>query len=529
MPEPRDCISDEPIVRAVHRRLGDILLAAYVLMVVYSSFVPFDFASPSVHAPGAGVVLGLHVARGSVPDIFANIGLYMPLGALGFVVAFRRLSNKLLCGAVALSSAVLLSYGVEFGQQWVAARVSSWPDVVANGLGASLGVMITGVWTGEIRRILKRGRHAVAGSWPLTAAKALVCLILLLHLRPFDVVVDTFHTAADVRHAELSPLAGWRGLDELVAREVAVGRRVGMHELARVRWEYAIDRGVDVAGYAGLSIMLAVGLTPRFRRRRMAMFAWIGFVVVSLAMMVALIRIFLISHGLDTAHFCCGIIGWLVGCALARASVATELGDRRPAGGFTARMPPRLAVVAIALTLATFLLYELVPFDFQSASATAGLGDRFCAIPFSWHFASRPNDAFYDLSGEALRYGAVGVCLALLSASRAGRSWRRQLVVTVAIAGGLCVVLEALHYGMATRGADVTTLVIALAASFAGAVSVRWLADYRAYASRAFAEDMLTRQLIEGGTYDKSRFAGIADRDTVKSETRTRGESRTED
>jgi len=328
-----------------------------------------------------------------------------------------------------------------------------------------------------------------------------------------------YHTAADVRHAELSPLAGWQGLEERVAREVDAGRRRGMQELPRVRWEYAIDRAVDVASYAGLTILLAMGLAPQFRRRGVK-FAWIGFVVCSLAMMVVVIRVFLISHGVDTSHFYCGIAGWLLGCAVVKFSAKTELWHNRPACGPSSLVPPRMAVVATVLTLATVLLYELVPFDFQTASATADLDKRFCTVPFAWHFASRPNDAFYDISGEVLRYGAVGVCLAILMARRAGGSWRRQLVAMVATTGLMSVALETLHFGMASHGADVTTLVIALAASFTGIVAVRWLADFRAHVFRAFGEDMLTRQLIEGDTYDKSQFANIASKIPVKSKTR---------
>ncbi len=516
MPSPRDCISDEPIIRAVHRRLVGLLFAAYVLMVVYVSFVPFDFGRPSSNAPGSSTVLGLHIVRGGLPDIFANIGLYMPFGALCFVVGARGLKSKLLSGAVAVLAAGLLSYSVEFGQQWVGSRISSWLDVVANGLGAWLGVMVFSVWMGGIKGSLKRAHLSVAHNWPLTAAKALACLILLVHLRPYDVVVDMFHTAADVRHADLSPLAGWQGLDERVAREVASGRRSGMLELPRVRWEYAIDRAVDVATYAGLSVLLAVGLTPQFRRRRAAMFAWIGFVVVSLAMIVVGVRVFLMSHGVDTSHFFCGIVGWLVGCVMVRWTH----GHSPEAAGQNPKhlMPPRVAAVAAALTLATVVLYELLPFDFQTSQAADGFNSRFCAVPFAWHFTSRPNDALYDISGEAVRYGLVGVCLAVFMAHRAGWPWRRQLAAIVVTTGVLCVVLEVLHLGMPSHVADVTTLVIALVASFAGTIAVRWLADFRTYASRGSAEDMLTRQLIEGETYDKSRFANIASKKPLKSE-----------
>lgn len=147
--------------------------------------------------------------------------------------------------------------------------------------------------------------------------------------------------------------------------------------------------------------------------------------------------------------------------------------------------------------------YELVPFDFGTGPGLDSplAARRVCMLPFNAHFHSRPNDAFFDISGELLRYGLVGVCMALILRSRSRAPWRRQLLTVVAAAGAAGVVLECTHLVMESRQTDVTTVLIAMAGGFSGAVAVRWVFDYRASLSVAVADDLLTRQLIEGETY----------------------------
>lgn len=525
-------ISSEPLICAVHRRWLEIIFGAYALLLIYTCLVPFDFVGPSHHRRAFA---GLHAGGVHVPDIMANLALYVPFGAFGFAV-LRRAG---LGGLPAIGGAMLLatveSFSVEQAQRFIGSRVASWVDVAANVLGAMLGALIVALCHGEIRHLLRRARQTAGRNWYSAAAKALACLMLLLHLRPYDVVVDVRHTAAGLRHADVSPLAAWGGLPARVAAEFASGRRDSMHELNRVRWEYALDRAVDILGYAGLSILLGLGFEDPVRRRdrvsdrfgapRQAGAASpktplqrclvIGFVVVSLGMMVTLIRIFLISHGLDTAHFACAVVGWVGGCAIAwrlglmrpraedRRGIVAGYG-REPAISVSARLPRSLIAAALACGLAFPILFELAPFDLKEATGSSGsLVRSFTELPLARHFLSRPNDAFYDLSGEFIRYGTVGLCIAVLFLKRPDWSWRGRLAANVAIVATLCTVIQVAQFHMQSRRADVTTIIVAAVAAATAVIAFRWAQDYRRHLAVVVVDDPLTRQLVEGQTYDK--------------------------
>ena len=505
-------ISEEPLVNVIHRYLAEMAFAIYAAALAYVCVVPFDFTTHKLIDPASPRFLNLLMTGSGLPDIFANMAIYMPFGALAFLILRKMNRGLLLSGTLAVLLAGLFGFGIEQAQCYVQSRVSTWSDVLANTLGAWIGVMGIAVFHGEYRRTVEQGREAARRNWWLSVSKGMVCLLLIVHLRPYDIVVDLRHTAADtVRHADISPLAAWNGLRARVATQVNLGQRDGMNELARARWDYAIDRIVDTAGYAGLSILLAMGLYRDFHRRR-RLYGWIGFVVVSLAMMVTLIRIFLTTYGIDTAHIGCGMLGWLIGCGIAYViryglpSAPTDAVTVSP----TRTIPLRLQKVAIAFTLVIVCLYELVPFDFATGpGAESALLGSTCMIPFKWHFLSRPNDALNDISGELLRYGAMGICLALLLRRRTRLNWRVQLAACVLLSGVVSCAFEAIHLIMATRRTDITTPMLALFASFVGCIAIRWMSDYRAYLSVNIVENALTRQLIEGESYDKSSLTRL--------------------
>ena len=497
-------ISAEPIIDGLHRRIAEIVFAAYVALLTYVCFVPFDFTRSPQPSAASGSFWGLRVENASIQDIFANIAIYMPLGALCYWVLRRRNMGRLVSGSAAVLLGGTMSFLIENGQYFVASRVSSWADVVANTAGSGLGVIVIGVWHERFLRVFDKGRASAARNWWLAVAKAATCLLLLVHLRPYDVVVDLFHTTADLRHADVSPLAAWHGLEVKTKQEVQQGRRRGMHELPRARWDYALDRLVDVAAYAALAALLVLGLGSRLASR-VRLYAWVGFVVTSLALLVTCVRIFLTSHGLDTAHFVCGLIGWFLGCLIAPSfgrgapAVAATDGERVSRRG----LPRELQWLAVASALVITCLYELVPFDFDTTIRVDSMFDRkYAYLPFGWHFLSRPNDAFYDISGELLRYATMGACIAWILRRNTRWPWRGRLAATMVMTGMISFAFEAVHLVMATRHADVTTLLLSIIASFAGCVALQWIEDYRSYLSVAVVDDPMTRQLTEGETYE---------------------------
>ena len=507
-------ISDEPLIIAIHARVVELALLSYVALLVYMSFVPFDFTAAGTPWSGPGLVLGLQARPLSLADIIANIALYVPLGAGAFAVLRRRGWRRLFSTPFTLLLATVLSLLIEHSQHWVAARVPAWPDVVANVLGAILGTLLAMVNERPLRRVLESAGSAARRNWPLTLAKAAVCLLLAVQLRPYDAVVDAFHTATSLRYADFSPTTAWSKLPATVARETHEGRRRSTNELPRVQWEYALDRLGDTAGYALVAALVAAGLAAQFSSR-LSLYAWSGFVSVSLAALLTMMRVFLISHGLDTAHFFCGAAGWPLGCVLAHLvlkrgdaetsegqNTETATGSRSPAWHIS--LPRWLVPTTMAAVLAVLLLYELVPFDFGEtvpAAAHHASVRQVCLVPFAAHFRSRPNDAFLDISGDLLRYGLTGVCLSLILRHRSKMSWRRQVCAVTALTGIIAACFEGLHVFMPSRLADITTVLLALAGAFSGTVAVRWVYDYRASLRVVIANDPLTTQLIEGRTY----------------------------
>jgi len=510
-------ISDDWLINAVHRWLVEAAFVAYALVLVYMSFVPFDFARTPHWGTAEREFLGLGRGPLSLPDILANLALYVPLGVLGFAAGRRRGWGRLSSTAVSLMFAAGLSFLVEQGQRWVIVRVSTWADVTANTLGCFVGIMLAGLAERQVRRVLSRARWAAPRNWWLTLGKAAVCVVLVVQLRPYDVVVDVFHTAVNtIRHADVSPLARWQGLEEEVAHDVRVGLRHGMYELPRAQWEYVLDQAASVAAYAAIVVLIAVGLAPRFASRGL-LYLWAGFVVTSLAAMVTVIRIFLISYGLDTAHFFSSVAAWPIGCAIAHGILRRDPLPRgafdviRQAPGLPERIETRRAVsagpwpaLAVALVLMTCLAYELAPFDFGTADPRANLpaaDRRICLVPMMAHFHARPNIAFFDLSGDLVRYSAFGACLALILRRKTSWRWRRQLAATFVAVLAIATAMETAHLFMATRQTDTTTLILAAVGAFGGAVAVRWVYDFRASVMTQEVEDLLTTQLIEGETF----------------------------
>lgn len=509
---PTGPISPEPLINAIHRWGLELLFALYAVGMVYMSFVPFDVNPMRPGHGGPPTWYGLPTPGFNMPDILANIGAYFPMGGFAFLVVRRRKLGRIACAALVLAGVAVLSYTIEYGQRFVMSRVSSWVDVTSNLLGAALGVAFAGLWEDAIARILRRARHSVRREPWGALTKVFVCAVLLIQLRPYDVVVDPVHTTYALRHADIRPTARWVGLPDEVAVAVGRGRRDGMHELRRVQWEYGLDRFVDITLYAAVSALTVLSLATAFGRHRARLFLWAGFVTVSLAVIVTLIRIYLISHGLDTAHLVCGVVGWPIGCLVARrfrAAAVVPSGSERTAESFRLGtdgrwMPGRWALLGAVGVIAVIAAYELVPFDFGITGASLGKRHGWMNwVPFSSHFQSRMNDAIYDISGKTLRYGLLAVCVALILRRVSRRSWRVRLVLAVSTICAAATLVQVLHLWSPSRHSDVTTIILAAMGGLGGAVGLRWLIDCHRVLTHRVADDLLTTRLIEGATFDK--------------------------
>ena len=136
-----------PILRVRDSRRWALAAFAYSALIVYGSLYPlsgwttrgvtlFAFLKPEL--PG-------HLSRA---DLVTNVLAYMPLGLL---LARWWRSRRALLGAIAIPTLIgaLLSFAMEFTQQFLPTRVASVSDLFANTLGTAIGALMAGVMHGE--------------------------------------------------------------------------------------------------------------------------------------------------------------------------------------------------------------------------------------------------------------------------------------------------------------------------------------------------------------------------------------------
>lgn len=507
-------ISDEPIIRAIHRRaavLGFLLLAACLAWV---SFIPFDltrtpYTPPHTHRVGYLLVDGL-----SLLDVFANIGIYLPFGGLCLLALRSVRAGRILSILGATIVTLSFSLVVEHAQYFIASRVASWIDVFCNVAGAAMGAIIVAACEPILRVIYRRFTASAQRNWWAVLAKAAVCALILVHLRPYDIVIDQGSAAAQLLRADYHPTAAWNALPEKCAELVKEGRVDGMRELPRMQLEYLLDRATDIAGYAGITILLWLGFRPRRFFEYLRAIGGTGFVVLCTAFTITLLRQFLASHGLDTAYFVAACAGWLTGCALCVTLLRhpdDEAANAAPNRAF--RLPRSIGTLAAGIVVVAVLGYELIPFDFNTTGVPkTGLYAHANWLPFKVHFNSKPNDAIYDISGECLIYAAVGLCIAASLYRRTRWHWRVQFAATIAATTTFAAALQLVHLFMITRYTDITTVLLAAISAATMSLGFKWLTDYCRFISTRYADDLLTSQLIEGETYDKDALTSLAKR-----------------
>jgi len=138
------------------RRLLLVWLAS-ALVVTLAPFGPLRPPAP-LEFPGD--------SRVGLFDVFANIALFVPFGALT-VLAGRKRSTAMLFG-------LLLTFGVESAQRFLEPRCPSWLDVAANAAGAALGACFAGTLRDTVLRLDRAPLRLLALVAGATGALALL-------------------------------------------------------------------------------------------------------------------------------------------------------------------------------------------------------------------------------------------------------------------------------------------------------------------------------------------------------------------
>jgi len=444
-------------------RRGHYLLAAVVMTVlfVYGSFVPLEYqAIRFTDAVGRfRAVRYLHLTAYHRADFMANLLLLVPLGYLwlGALIADRRGRYAAMLGVVlvgVLLAAVIV--GTEFAQLWFPRRTVSLNDILAESVGACIGMAC---WLGLgsratawLRRFL--GGYTTASDWRISLLRLYAVGLWVYMAMPLDFVISP----EELRH-KLQ-----RG------GVVLIPFSSGFENVFVMLWQVI----VDVILYIPIGVMMRVdGTAPgKLRSLPRALAMAMGFVVG-----VELIQLFLYSRFADTTDVITGGVGaWVGAVGVGVGWRRWKSSDANPGRSLSAASRVGVALLLLGLYLIPMAASFWYPFDWDfDRQRMSQEWSQFLDYPFRRHYWGHEYVTMVNLVrnvmlfvpiGVLLRWGMEGVITRPTSRRLLGVAW--VLAIGLLIEWGQVMTI--------TRLADVTDLFIYLiGAGLGGAVTGRLL------------------------------------------------------
>ena len=191
-----------------------LLLLPYLVLIVYGSFIPFEWREHSLDEAIRifADIPWLDLSIVSRADWVANLVLYAPLGFFGCAAiasASRSLLSRLLLSMIVLAVCLGVAISVEFTQIFFAPRTVSLNDLVAETIGSTVGIVLWISWHERLERLSQDFR--AGGRRSLVAATSIyAALYLALAMFPYDFVISLSELSEKVasgQHGLL--LASW--------------------------------------------------------------------------------------------------------------------------------------------------------------------------------------------------------------------------------------------------------------------------------------------------------------------------------
>lgn len=423
----------------------------WVVFVVYGSLVPLEFrALPWDQAVARfAQTPWLQIGVRGRADWVANGVLYVPVGFLtATLLAGPGRGRRLFASLCALLFGLALALAVEFSQLYFPPRTVSRNDLLAEGLGSAVGVVLAWFgsgWLPTLQTVLK-------GHWRLVAASLVpggAVVVMALSLFPFDLLVSTGELATKVA----SPLWGWWAAP-------AFTQEAATRQLARLAAEMLVL--VPLGALWARSAL--AGRPPPARaslQRAFVLGAGLGLLVETGQWFVASG----VSQGLSVLT---RALGWTLGAWLWNRRSVWGVPEWRAA-------LRRLALPLVLLhALAAVVLNDWFgsPWRTPAEAAARALGGELRFVPFYYHYYISEAVAVYSLLAVALLYAPVGLwCWA--------RHWAPRHAAWAAAAAAVVVEVGKL-FPLATRPDPTNVLVAAAAAAASAFLLQRFTAPHEA-------------------------------------------------
>lgn len=412
------------------------LAAVYALFVVYGSLVPLqpvamplaEAWSRFLHTPWPA---GAELSR---TDLAVNIGLTVPLA---FLVR-AALGGHALAGAVALLASVstwllcaLLSVGVEWAQVFSPDRSHAWSDVLAQWLGAAIGLALHR-WRG-------RAFQAWALQWWQAQSGAPAAVWLLRIWLPVLALSSLVPLDLSISPVEL--YRKWRD-----GRIILLPLTDLPRGLAEATWELASDA----------LLWAPVGAVWRLQGHRMGRVLWWGLLAAAAIELAQLLVLSRLTSSTDLVTAC---VGCALGALVAQGLAGQPRAEAHPmVPSVPAARPWRWAWSAWALLL---LLLYWYPYAFDGDPARLGqrLREAVTRVPFEALYVSTEQRAVAELFRKVLLCLPLGLFWAVWRA-RLGPQAGLAALPAMMLAGGVALLVEAGQLALPDKVADLTDVAL---------------------------------------------------------------------
>lgn len=464
-----------PFLRFLRRHVSEVLAALYLLHLLYTALLPFDFTRSVAQQHSTGTWWGLQITAPHLPDVASNIALYVPLGILVRAALVKHGAGKHASLVPTVAAAALLSYAAEYIQQYSPTRVCAASDFLCNVVGAAAGAAASNVLVTVGRRFAARNRRDLRECPSAVLARLTALALAATALIPFDVTftVNRFHAA--LLNACVIPF-------QKLQNVAAVAENVSAHPGAndafnRLRdwWMLLLDYVGYGVGYAVLAVIVAYYLRRHCKTSIWRTATWTVASCTILAAITCAVQTFILSRGLDTSYLVLGTFGATFGVAAHGLLLRYWGAAAEPGSEARLRRHSRILAAAVAAMAFAILLRETVPFrpvcTIESIFRQAQAADW---LPMEAYLQARLPVATDDLMHKLLRFALLGGLISLCRLTRPDatptKAWRPGLHVAAAIA-----VLELGQLLLPSRIPGLTDVLIA-GVGTAGGVHVHRLA-----------------------------------------------------
>lgn len=429
-------------------RLFTLLAGAVALFTVYVSLLPFDLRLRPPWDAWDVVSRALSAWPRRVPraNFLANLLLFVPFGfALsGASLVGRGRRYSVVSAIQVLVAGLAVSLVAEGLQVFAPRRIVSLADVVAQGLGAVVGIAAWAAAGPGVAGWLHEAYAAAASDRMRRLLAATVAAWVFVNLAPFDITLNASRLAQRLRdgHIVLVPFAS----AQPVVRQV---------------WD-AVVTTVSAMPIGGLVLL---GVRPGHHRTVGAAVAW----GVALLIAIELAQVVIRSHAADVTDVLTGSCGVAAGVWAALA-VSRHEGAAPPPGGAGRRW----AWTACAASLVLVCAYHWQPFGFAADSALVRWKlARLSLLPFA---GLRGGSDLTTFGNVLARVGLAVPCgfFAWL-AIQPPRADRIRVTAGLLLSAAFFAIVEGGQLFVPSRIPDPTDVWLGVAGSAVGAALGQWL------------------------------------------------------